>query len=136
MAGMMELWVALCIGLPIGLGIVAYALHDRRIERARPQPTTLGPSGRSAVLGVPSLDVLENSPQAADGLRGRVRSIYVMSVPSFTRGAEGGLQSKSGLFIIDIEDAVHEPSGFRPQPELEAIGQELARTLGVPFDLR
>jgi len=132
-----ELW-ALGIGLSVGLTIVAVAWFHRRAERERSVAPTLGPSGRVALLGVGSLDRLENEPTAADALRGRVRSIYAMSLPTFTAGNEAGnnILRNSGLFIVDTEGAVHEPSGFRHPLEVEAIGRQLAEDLGVPFEMR
>ena len=105
---MTELWIALCVGLPIGLGVVAFALHERRAERARCNAPTLSPTGRVALVGTPSLDALEHNPQAADALRGRVRSIYVMSLPTFTAGAQASnsVLNETGLFFIDIEGAL------------------------------
>lgn len=138
MTAMEDLWIPICIGLPMTLIMVAFAWFHQRAERARPNPPTLGPSGRASIHGVPSLDALENEPQVYDALRGRVRSVYTMSLPVFTAGGEGGngVHRNSGLFIIDTEGALHEPSGFRQPLELEALGHQLADALGVPFDLR
>lgn len=135
---MTELWIALGVGLPIALCLTAVAWFQHRADRASTSLPTLGPSGRVALLTVPSLDRLENEPQIREALRGRVRSIYVMSLPTFTAGGEGGngILRKSGLFVIDTEGAVHEPSGFRPPLGIEALGRKLAQDLGVPFEAR
>lgn len=135
---MAELWIPLCIGLPIGFGIVAYAWYERRAERARPKAATVGPSGRVALLGVPSLDSLEHEPGTRDALRGRVLNIYVMSLPTFSSSGQAGnsVVRNSGLFLVDTEGALHEPAGFRRPLELEALGRQLAQDLGVPFEMR
>lgn len=132
----MEVLLALFIGLPIGLTITAFAVRERRAERTASKPTTLAPSGRTALLGVPSLDVLQSTPRAADALRGRVQRLYVMNVPRITRGAEAGFDRCGRLFIVDIEGAVHEPGGVLEAGELEALAHNLAQDLGVPFEMR
>ncbi len=135
---MTELWIALGVGLPIALCLTAVAWFQHRADRASTSLPTLGPSGRVALLTVPSLDRLENEPQIREALRGRVRSIYVMSLPTFTSSGQAGnsVVRNSGLFLVDTEGALHEPAGFRRPLELEALGRQLAQDLGVPFQMR
>ncbi|MGH1348657.1 MAG: hypothetical protein ACRBN8_44360 [Nannocystales bacterium] len=118
----------------------AHELDGPRLLGMQGQPVFLPPDA-SALPGSPPI---HTRPQARSAATALAAGQPYSSNPAFSlfislrriNAAGNDILRNSGLFIVDTEGAVHEPSGFRHPLEVEAIGRQLAADLGVPFEMR